>query len=161
MLAFVSLFLRRIFDIDHSKSQVTPVIAWPMMAMLVLVGILFVGLAAALVASPFLRMFEASGTRYVISNQRVLIFEISRFRSNAIHEFAKDEVRRVVVMRGASGVGDVLLWRGPIDFSTLVTDRRNMVTGDWRSDTGLLAISNLDQVEQLIRTHHLRSDPIA
>jgi hypothetical protein len=162
ILYAVSRFLSVVLRTDVSKSAVRPEIVWPMLIVMIAVGGLFVLISSTLIAQPFWRAWTASRTVYAITNRRVLIILASRLRSPATHEFRSQEIRRLVCFHRAAGtVGDILLWRGPIDFNAIAPNRQSVVTSDWRPECGFLAVRHPDEPERLIRELHLRPEPIA
>ena len=159
MLYMTSKTLGILLRTDVAGSPVRAWAAWPMFAFVTAGFGLFWIISLGLIAQPFLMTWGAMQTRYAITDRRVLLVFTSRFRSSSMHEFGPGTIKRVVCLRGRRGaIGDILLFRGPIDFYSSASTPRGAVVSDWKRESGLLAIRNPDAPERLIRQLHLDPD---
>jgi hypothetical protein len=160
MLYFGVSVLRFLLRTDPGHGPVNHAILWPMLVFLALGFCIpcVIGLIAA--SSPFFRAFAAKRTIYDITDRRVLIVVAPRLGGASTYSFRSGEITRVTCLTSAGGtIGDIVLWRGPINFGTLGTSQA-VAMGDYRIECGLWAVPQPHIPEQLIRRLHLRPEPL-
>lgn len=113
-----------------------------------LIGLVFLGIVASLIFRPLARFLEARGTRYAITNRRVLI--VDGLMSRRVQSFGADDIDRIERRERSDGSGDLIL-----AYETRSRYVRSHVNDmhhrrEYREPVGLLGIPDVRQVEAIL-----------
>ena len=157
MLVVPITMLRQIAGTNPLAGPIATVIASPIFLGLSVGACFLAIIGLAVLAQPLARAWTAAHTLYAITNRRVLIVNTSPL-GRGVHESRSGDIRRITTFHARANVGDVLLFRGPIDLTTMASSGAQAALSDWRKNAGILAVPNPDEAEQLIRRLHLQPD---